>query len=163
MPLVCVVPWIFYAVTCLHKACMCLHVFSTQINLCVRTFSMPACVFLYVCAWVLRSSFDLCSPHMCSRYTARCSGWSRSGCAALATVPFAAVQPGLSPPCQPSSRPRNSWWSDGCPQYLSHAIPTSLAWGKRKTLNESKDIQVRRIRVFRFLKRLCLRAIFCYF
>lgn len=122
--------------------------------ICVCALSACLHVCFYMCAWVLRSSFDLCSPHMCSRYTARCSGWSRSGCAALATVPSAAVQPGLSPPCQPSSTPRNSWWSDGCPQYLSRAIPTSLAWGKRKTLNESKDIQVRQIRVIRFLERL---------
>lgn len=113
----------FYALTCHHNVCMCLHVSSIQIQMymctmlhyLLRNFSMPACVLVSVCArvcvcllCVLRSSFDVCSPRTCSLYTALCSGWSRSGCVVLTVVPSAAVQPGPSPPCQPSSTPRSS-------------------------------------------------------
>lgn len=90
------------------------------------TWIMPACV----CVFLLSFSFDACCPHMCSLYTALCSGWSRSGRAALTAVLSAAGRPGPPPPCRPSSTPRSSSRSDGCPTCWSRAKPASLACGK---------------------------------
>lgn len=82
-----------------QHACMCIYVYM-YLFMCIHVCVCFLCFF--------RSSFDVCSPHTCSLYTALCSGWSRSGCAALAVVLSAAVQPGPSRPCQPSSTPRSS-------------------------------------------------------
>lgn len=122
------------------------------------------CVCVCVCLLsVLRSSFDVCSPRTCSLYTALCSGWSRSGCVVLTVVPSAAVQPGPSPPCQPSSTPRSSQWSGGCLLRWSRARPPSLAWVERERRRQRQGPKYGRLanwkhRCLEFYKGLKLRA-----
>lgn len=115
--------------TCVLLCFMCLHVFLKHGS--VFHFQ-HACMCVYVCVTCLfRSSFDVCCPHMCSLYTAQCSGWSRSERVVPAVVLSAAERPAPSRPCLPSSTPRSSWRSDGCPRGWSRARSVSLACRKR--------------------------------
>lgn len=72
----------FYALTCHHNVCMCLHVSSIQIQMymctmlhyLLRNFSMPACVLVSVCACVCVCSPSsgpplMCVPHVRVLYT----------------------------------------------------------------------------------------------
>lgn len=68
VPLVCVVKCTFYAVICFHNVCMCLHVFSIQINVFVHF--QHACMCVYVCVFSLSSGPSLlCVPHIRVLYT----------------------------------------------------------------------------------------------
>lgn len=102
------------------------------------SFPLSTCLHVCLCVCVtclLRSSFDACCPHMCSLYTAQCSGWSRSERVVPAVVLSAAERPAPSRPCLPSSTPRSSWRSDGRPRGWSRARSVSLACRKRSSVN----------------------------
>lgn len=92
---------------------------------------LSACACLCHMTCLFSSSLDGRSPRTCSLYTARCSGRSRSGCAALTVFLSAAGQPGPSPPRRLFARLRSSWWSDGYRRCWSRARPASQAWRTR--------------------------------
>lgn len=113
--------------TCHYILCMCLHVWPSHVLLLLVLYSMFNMSLLMV-------SSDVCCLHMCSLCTARCSGWSRSGCVDPTVVQSGAAPPGLSLLCLLSSMPHSSWSSGGRRLCSSRARPASLACeGKEAT------------------------------